>query len=76
MQKRKMKQRINGIIGCYVISILSHTSFGKTLKEELDQEFEIICKFKKPTYSMRKRWELAILECAEVMINKDPYFQK
>jgi len=75
MQKREMKQRINGIIGCYVISILSNTSSSKTLKQQLDQEFEIICKFKKPSYSMRKRWELAITEAAAVMINKDPYLR-
>lgn len=45
------------------------------MKQQLDQEFEIICKFKKPSYSMRKRWELAITEAAAVMINKDPYLR-
>lgn len=75
MKRREMRQRISATIGVHVSGVIAGYN-RKTLAEELEIEFEIICKFKKPTYSMRRRWERAISEVAEQLIRKDPYFRE
>lgn len=75
MNRREMRQRISATIAVHLNGIIVDSN-RKTLAEELAIEFEIICKFKKPTYPMRRRWERAISEVAGQLIRKDPYFRE
>ena len=69
-----MRQRIYAIIGVY----LGTTKSGlrtENLDKQLENEFMMICKFKQPTYSMKRRWDRAIEEVSDSLIAKDPYFR-
>lgn len=82
MNRREMRQRISAIIAVHLSSIVADSqrmglpmTKRKTLAQELRMEFEIICKFKEPSYAMRRRWERAISEVAGQLLRKDPYFR-
>ena len=65
MNKREMKKRIFGVIA----SSLSQNIEGKNadISKQLKEEFDSICKFKKPSRSVKHRWLMAKYEVNQIL---------
>lgn len=72
MNRREMRRRIYVVIAGCLPSPGIYTRKMKSLEEELEDEFMMICKFKEPSAAKRRRWENAIHEVKMSLYDKDP----
>ena len=70
MNRREMRKVIFTVIATCLPGYNHTRGAKKTLEEALEQELLLICKFKEPNNTVRRRWQYAIHEVQMQMFDK------